>query len=109
MKFLGNDDQIDEEAIKQRVGETRDLYTHKIQIFSEENTILEKEVADLRSKAEALRSELFTDDLSEMGDSVAGGKTFSVGSLGVGTDLDGYENMFSDLDSMIESISIRLD
>ena len=88
---------------------TRDLYANKIDHFTDENLGLEKEVAELRVKAELLREELYTDDFSLMGDSGITGNNFSVGTLGAGTDLDGYEDMYSDLNSMIESLSIRLD
>jgi hypothetical protein len=109
LKYLSNENKIDETEIHKRAEGIRELYTHKIDIFSQENLVLDKEVSILQKKVDRMREELFSDDLSEMGNSLVKVKNKSIGTLGDDQDLDGYDGMYSDINSMIESMSIKFD
>ena len=84
----------------------KEHYQFKINMFGEENALLEKENQVLKLKAEKLKLQIYQDDLSDFERSIVSGSNL-VSALD--QDLDQFDNLYSDINSVIESLSINLE
>lgn len=106
MKYMSKDVRVDTERISAKLAQIKEQYRLKIRIFGEENELLEAENKSLRLRAEKLKQEVYEDDLSEFERSViAGSRLFTDPN----EDLDEFDNLYSDINSVIESLSINLE